>query len=259
MRFADEQLLLRVYLRNTDHCGWFSAAETLVDRARAQGVAGATVLRGVFGLDGRGELLESHWWSFVEHVPVIVELVDEPEVIGQFLYVLDEILPEALVTLQGIQVLLCGRRLAAVGGMEELAGHSSPFDPLPEPPLNEWLRAGPLGEEGLLLRVFVGESDRFEEEPLYRALVLKAQELGLAGVAVLLAPMGFGTNGRLHIVTLFRRPADLPIVVEAVDTRANIRSLLPFLDVAIADGLATLEDVRMLRYPRPFPGIFERA
>jgi uncharacterized protein len=249
MRFADERLLLRVYLRNTDHCGWFSVAETLVERACTLRVAGATVLRGVFGLDGCGELLESRWWSFVEHVPVIVELVDEPEVIGQFLYVLEDVLPEGLVTLQGVQVLLCGKRLVAVGGMDDGSGFSGAPGLLPELTLNESLQSVPLGEDGLLLRVFAGESDRFEAEPLYRALVLKAQELGLAAVAVLQAPMGFGTSGRLHVATLFQRPADLPVVVEAVDTPANIRRLLPFLDVAVAEGLATLEDVRLLRYP----------
>jgi PII-like signaling protein len=257
MRCADEQLLLRVYLRNTDHWGRFSAAETLVERALALRVAGATVLRGVVGLDGRGGLLESRWWSLVEHVPVIVQLVDEPEVIGEFLYVLEEMLPEGLATLQGVQVVLHGRRPAAVGGMEDrLEGPEAP-DLFCEPTLNDWLRSVPLGEEGWLLRVFVGEAARWEGEPLYRAIVLKAQELGLAGVAVFRGPMGFGASGRLRGASFLRRPPDLPVIVEAVDAPANIRSLLPFLDAAVAEGLATLEEVRMLRYyPQPIAGIF---
>ena len=84
MKLEGEQALLRVHLRNTDKHGWVSAADTLVDRAKSHGLAGATVLRGFFGLDVSGKLLESHFWSFIEHVPVIVEFVDSPRAIGRW-------------------------------------------------------------------------------------------------------------------------------------------------------------------------------
>lgn len=105
-----------------------------------------------------------------------------------------------------------------------------------------------LSEEGKLLRVFIGESDSWHGEPLYRAIVLKARELGLAGATVLRGPMGFGANSRVHTSKLVELSTDLPILVEIVDSGEKIQSLLPFLDEAVAEGLITIEDVRVLRY-----------
>jgi uncharacterized protein len=105
-----------------------------------------------------------------------------------------------------------------------------------------------LSEEGQLLRVFIGESDVWHGEPLYRAIVLKAKELGLAGATVLRGPMGFGANSRIHTTRLLDLSTDLPIVVEIVDAAERIQALLPFLDEAVAEGLITIEAVRVLRY-----------
>jgi len=105
-----------------------------------------------------------------------------------------------------------------------------------------------LSEDGQLLRVFIGESDTWQGEPLYRAIVLKARELGLAGTTVLRGPMGFGVNSRVHTTRLLELSTDLPIVVEIVDTADKIESLLPFLDETVAEGLFTIEAVRVLRY-----------
>jgi PII-like signaling protein len=105
-----------------------------------------------------------------------------------------------------------------------------------------------LSEEGKLLRVFVGESDTWQGEPLYQAIVLKARELELAGATVLRGPMGFGANSRVHTTKLLELSTDLPIVIEIVDTGDKIQTLLPFLDEAVAEGLITIEDVRVLRY-----------
>jgi PII-like signaling protein len=105
-----------------------------------------------------------------------------------------------------------------------------------------------LSEEGQLLRVFIGESDAREGQPLYRAIVLKAKELGLAGATVLRGPMGFGANSRVHTAKLLDLSTDLPIVIELVDSADKVQSLLPFLDQAVAEGLITIEAVRVLRY-----------
>jgi PII-like signaling protein len=105
-----------------------------------------------------------------------------------------------------------------------------------------------LSEDGQLLRVFIGESDAWHGEPLYRAIVLKARELGLAGATVLRGPMGFGANSRMHTAKLLELSTDLPIIVEIVDTPEKIQTLLPFLDEAVAEGLITIEDVRVLKY-----------
>ena len=103
-------------------------------------------------------------------------------------------------------------------------------------------------ENGKLLRIFIGESDRWHRQPLYEAIVLKARELGLAGATVLRGPMGFGASSHLHTAKILRLSMDLPIVIEIVDAEEKINLLLPHLDEMVSEGLVTLEDVRVLKY-----------
>lgn len=105
-----------------------------------------------------------------------------------------------------------------------------------------------LPEDGKLLRIFIGESDRWEHKPLYEAIVLKARELGLAGATVLRGPMGFGANSRLHTSKILRLSEDLPLIIEIVDTEAQIQLLLPHLDTMVTEGLVTLEKVQIIKY-----------
>src|SRR5262249_29966501 len=103
-------------------------------------------------------------------------------------------------------------------------------------------------EDGYLLRVFVGESDRHGHHPLYEAIVLKAREAGLAGATVTRGVMGFGKNSILHTAKILRLSEDLPMVVEIADSLERIESFLPLLDEMISDGLVTLERVRVIQY-----------
>ncbi|MBB5518493.1 DUF190 domain-containing protein [Amphiplicatus metriothermophilus] len=102
--------------------------------------------------------------------------------------------------------------------------------------------------DALLLRVFIGESDRHDGSPLYEAIVLKARESHLAGATVLRAPMGYGRSSRLHTTKILRLSEDLPIVIEIVDSKEKIEAFLPVLDAMMGSGLVTLEKVQVLRY-----------
>src|SRR5947199_8121491 len=103
-------------------------------------------------------------------------------------------------------------------------------------------------QEAVLLRIFIGESDRFEHHPLYEAIVLKARELHLAGATVLRGPMGFGKSSRLHTAKILRLSMDLPLVIEIVDSDEKIRAFLPILDQMMTGGLVTLERARVIDY-----------
>ena len=103
-------------------------------------------------------------------------------------------------------------------------------------------------DDGYLLRVFIGESDRYQGQPLYEAIVLKARELHLAGATVLRGPMGFGKASRLHTAKILRLSEDLPIVVEIVDSKEKLDILLPHIDEMMQDGLVTLERVQIIKY-----------
>ena len=102
--------------------------------------------------------------------------------------------------------------------------------------------------EAVLLRIFIGESDRWEHKPLYEAIVLKAREAHLAGATVLRGPMGFGKSSRLHTAKILRLSADLPLVIEIVDSEEKIQSFLPVLDQMMGGGLLTMEKVNVLEY-----------
>ena len=105
-----------------------------------------------------------------------------------------------------------------------------------------------LPEDALLLRIFIGESDRWQHQPLYEAIVLKARELHLAGATVLRGPMGFGAASRIHTAKILRLSMDLPMVIEIVDTEEKVKSLFPFLEQVMGGGLVTLEKVKVIRY-----------
>jgi PII-like signaling protein len=103
-------------------------------------------------------------------------------------------------------------------------------------------------EDGYLLRIFVGESDKVGHRPLYEEIVLKAREQGLAGATVLRGVMGFGKHSILHTAKILRLSEDMPMIVELVDSLEKIEGFLPLLDEMITDGLVTLEKVRVIHY-----------
>jgi PII-like signaling protein len=109
--------------------------------------------------------------------------------------------------------------------------------------------------DAVLLRIFLGESDRWQHQPLYEALVLRARELHLAGATVLRGSMGFGKSSRVHTAKILRLSLDLPLVIEIVDSEEKIHSFLPELEKMMGGGLVTLEKVKVIDYragePRP--------
>jgi uncharacterized protein len=107
--------------------------------------------------------------------------------------------------------------------------------------------------DGQLLRIFVGESDRWEGKPLYEAIVRRARAAGLAGATVLRGLEGFGAHSRLHTTRILRLSEDLPVVIEIVDEAPKIESFLPQLDEMVSEGMVTLERVRVIAYRAPEP------
>ncbi|MFN2509457.1 MAG: DUF190 domain-containing protein [Chthoniobacterales bacterium] len=102
--------------------------------------------------------------------------------------------------------------------------------------------------DAVLLRIFIGESDRWHNQPLYEAIVLKAREKHLAGATVLRGPMGFGAASRIHTAKILRLSTDLPIVIEIADTEEKVNGFLPELEEMIGGGLVTLEKIRVIHY-----------
>ncbi|TFH00519.1 MAG: DUF190 domain-containing protein [Calditrichales bacterium] len=105
-----------------------------------------------------------------------------------------------------------------------------------------------LPEQGHLLRIFIGESDKYDGMPLYEWIILQAREAGLAGATVLRGMEGFGAHSRIHTTKILRLNEDLPVVIEIVDVLEKIENFIPIIDHAIREGMATVEKVEIRFY-----------
>lgn len=118
----------------------------------------------------------------------------------------------------------------------------SPTDPSPPPPFR-----GFKGER-VLMRIHIGEDDRWQGQPLYHAIVELLRRRHFAGATVFRGILGFGAQATIHQSKLFRLSSDLPIVIECVETEEHIEAVLPELDTMIGGGLITLERARVILY-----------
>lgn len=103
-------------------------------------------------------------------------------------------------------------------------------------------------QSGTLIRIFIGESDRWHGTSLYEAIVFKARELKLAGATVLRGIMGYGKHSRLHTANLLDLSTDLPVVIEIIDAEEKIQAFMPYVDEMVEEGLVTLEQVTVIKY-----------
>ena len=103
------------------------------------------------------------------------------------------------------------------------------------------------------VRIYIGEADSWEGKALYRALVLKAKELDLAGASVFQGRMGYGANSRIHNASIIDLSDDLPILVEIIDSDEYIQKFLPYLDLMVKQGMVTVDDVEVIKYDKKQP------
>ncbi len=240
-----EQVLLRIYLQSADRVPHEPTHARIVREARRFGLAGASVVRGILGVGASGEVRPGSW-SVARHEPVIVEIVDRPDRIAAFVR---EVLPGLMVggmaTLERAAVLMYRAKKAPEPKELKLASALEPLSTIPSLHPEETMT---VHESGVLLRVFIGESDRLGDQPLYEAIVAKVRELGLAGATVLRGSEGFGANSVVHKAGLLEMSTDLPIIIEIVDSEANIQRLLPHLEGMVGEGMVTMEHVKVLIY-----------
>jgi len=248
MSLVGERVLLRVYLETADRAPHEPTYLRVLKAARAARLAGCTVLRGIYGAGRRGVLSASDW-SVVQHLPVIVEIVDAPAAVAAFVDgPLADLVTDGLATLERAAVITYRHRYDDRGtgtAPAPLPGALAPLSTLPPLQPRPHMK---VDDDGMLLRVFIGESDRLGGRPLFEAIVRKARELGVAGATVLRGTEGFGAHSVIHKSHLLEMSSDLPIVIEIVDSADRIRALLPHLDGMVSEGMITMENVRILAY-----------
>ena len=246
MKLAAEQVLCRFHLSNFVRHHGEPLYQWIVETARRDGLQGATVLKGVMGLRPDGSILQETRWALSRELPVIVEIVDGPKRIEALLARVEPVLSEGEITLERAHVVLysgdrdAGRRPAHPIDVIASQDNSAAWE----------VKTMKLPEEGVLLRIFMGESDREpgRERPLYEAIVRRAREAHLAGATVLKGPMGYGKNSLVHSAKLLELSTDLPVVIEIVDAEEKIKAFLPTVDELVTEGMVTLEAVRVIKY-----------
>jgi PII-like signaling protein len=245
MSLLGEQVLLRIYLQSADRPPHVPTYERIVIAAKKEGLAGATVLQGILGAGYHGIITPSRW-AIAQHEPIILEIVDNADKIVRFIQdPLDQIMIGGMATLERATVMMYRPRTEPKPPSLHLAGALKPLSTLPQ------IQPGPhmtIQDNGVLLRIFIGESDKFQNKPLHEMIVQKTRELGLAGATVLRGTQGFGARSVVHRAGLLIMSTDLPILVEIVDTEDKIKLLLPHLETMVAEGMITMEYVQILMY-----------
>jgi len=248
MKLEAEQVLCRVHLSNLVHHGAEPLYEWIVEVARREDIQGGTVLKGFMGLQADGSIVREHTWTVSQEVPVIVEIVDGPHHVEKLLAQIEPAMKGGTITLERAHVVLY-RGGEAHARARDVAPRCDVIGTQDKSAALE-VKTMKIPESGVLLRIFVGESDREKgrDRPLYEAIVLRAREAHLAGATVLRGPMGFGMHSRMHSAKLLEMSTDLPIVIEIVDAEDKINGFLPVVDELVTEGLVTLEAVRVLKY-----------
>jgi PII-like signaling protein len=251
LKLEAEQVLCRFHLSNLARHGREPLYEWIVETARHEDLQGATVLKGFMGLQPDGAIVHEHAWAIAQEVPVVVEVVDGPRHVEKLLAKVEPAMKAGTITLERAHIVLY-RGAHADGKAGDLAPRYDVVSTQDRSAALE-VKTMTIPESGVLLRVFIGESDREKgrDRPLYEAIVHRAREAHLAGATVLRGPMGFGRHSRLHAAKLLDLSTDLPIVIEIVDSEEKINAFLPVVDELVTEGLVTLEAVRVLKYAAP--------
>jgi PII-like signaling protein len=194
-----------------------------------KGVSGATATRAFSGFGSHQMLHTPKVEVLTQHLPIRIEFVDTPEKVEEVLPTLYEMVSDGLIEVQDTNVVKHARKL-----------------PKPEPKLPHERKEGP----AKLLRVFLGEADKWHDEPLYDAIVKKLRMLDIAGVTVYRGILGYGAKGHQHKKSFFHVSRDMPIMLSVIDTADKITTAAAAIENMLEDGLIVISDAEIVRLVR---------
>ncbi len=220
---------LVVYVNTLQHYKSKPVYEAIVEFAHHHGCAGATVTKAVSGYGRSGKVHESHLFSITEDVPMRVEVVDSEQKIYALLPFIYEMVDKGLIEVQDTEVIK----------------HTTHKVQAEETHVMKHER---LEGSAKLLRIYIGEDDRWEDEPLHEAIVKKLRMMDIAGATVYRGLIGYGAQNRVHRSGFLGLSKDLPIMLSVIDTEEKFRGVLPVLDEMVDEGLIALSDVEIIKY-----------
>jgi PII-like signaling protein len=194
-----------------------------------KGVSGATATRAFSGFGSHQMLHTPKVEVLTQHLPIRIEFVDTPEKVEEVLPTLYEMVSDGLIEVQDTNVVKHARKL-----------------PKPEPKLPHERKEGP----AKLLRVFLGEADKWHDAPLYDAIVKKLRMLDIAGATVYRGILGYGAKGHQHKKSFFHVSRDMPIMLSVIDTADKITTAAAAIENMLEDGLIVISDAEIVRLVR---------
>lgn len=192
-------------------------------------VSGANVVRGVAGFGADRHMHTARIEVLTGNLPIRIEFIESAQKVEELLPKLHEMVGTGLIEIQDTTVVK----------PSEVSKKGAPQPSLP-----------PLRREGKakLMRIFVGESDKWRDQPLYKALIESMRANDIAGVTIYQGILGYGANRRIHKDTTLHLSHDRPIMLSVVDTEEKLRAFFPILDEMVQQGLVVLSEVDVIKY-----------
>jgi PII-like signaling protein len=199
-----------------------------------RGVSGATVIRGIAGFGADHQLHTDRLVDLATRLPVKVEFIDVAQKVEELVPKLQEMAGTGLIEIQDTTVVKPAETQRQHGGAN------------PGPHLK---REGP----ARLMRIYIGENDKWNDKPLYEAIVSGLRAHDIAGVTVYRGILGYGANRRIHKDAALSLSHDRPILLSIVDTEEKLKAFMPILDQMVLQGLVVLSDVNVIKYAHNYP------
>lgn len=219
---------LVVYVSEQDQWQGQPLFEAIVRFLHGHGCAGATVTKAIAGYGAHGQYHTEKLLRLTENLPMRIEMVENERKVNALLPFLYEMVSEGLIEVQDTEVI------------KYMHKHATEEKPSPE--------HVKLEGRAKMLRIYVGEDDRWEGEPLYEAIVKKLRMIDVAGATVYKGVMGYGANQRVHKSGFLHLSHDMPIMITVVDEEEKIRSVIPAIEEMVSEGMLVLSDVEVIKY-----------
>jgi len=196
-------------------------------------VSGASATRGVAGFDADHHMQTDRILVLTTNLPMKVEFIETPEKVEELLPKLHEMVGTGLIEIQDTTIVKTAE------SSKKIAGHEG------SPPLKSQGKAK-------LMRIFIGENDKWNNQPLHKALIESMRANNIAGVTVYQGILGYGANRRIHKDSALHLSHDRPMMLSVVDTEERLRAFLPVLDDMVQQGLVVFSDVDVIKYAHDY-------
>ena len=228
MLTAGKAVKVSIYLSEGSTHHGVSSYASILDFLFYRGVAGATVLKGVAGFGADHHIHSSSFVEISDHLPLKIEFIESREKVDELLGKLETMVGTGMIEVQETSIA----KPAQVSKPKKA-----------EPPAHLKIEG-----KARLMRIYIGEDDRWKDKPLYKALVEAMRANDIAGVTVYRGTLGYGAHRRVHKDKPLHLSHDSPVMLSVIDTEEKLQAFLPLIDQMVQEGLVVLSDVDIIKY-----------